>query len=581
MRWNRWLVPLILILAVCLPATVAQARKQKLNEKDWTHIVEVPIPPRRGKEQAPAPAGLWLPKGVKTIRGLYYPGNVMIERKLATNAQVRAALAEEQMGILHYPLGAGIISGGHKYLENAMAELAEASGHPEVEHAPLLTAGHSAAGLFCRNVAYWKPHRVIAVVMIKSGNFHHAIEDMSRSLSGVPLIHFSGEFEEYGPEGGDLGRGLRSQYATTVDGKTKNQTQWVMTRMQMLDRRRKHEDNVWSLVVHRGGGHTAWNQDMTNLFIQYIHSVAKARIPKEAPDGKADVRCIPMTAKDGWLYDADIKNPKHEPAPYAEYKGDKKLAFWAPDEAMARAIWTYHQRDPWSHPDPTLKASVQERFYPPPILRDWVDAPPPPTLQWSGDDGDAWNAEGKAWRDRDKAVAWDSGKQAIFEGKGGRVQLEGNVNCTGLVLGDGYQLMVGEHRLRSRWHARLAEGAAIHVRIHEKSSRGVGRGAAVAIGGNATVNGRLVIEVAGELRPGDYGVFAVGGIRKGDFSRIAAPEGYNVRWVGNACYLTVPKPLTPQEKKRLEEEAAKKRKAAERAAEPFAEPKPPAAPPGM
>jgi hypothetical protein len=98
----------------------------------------------------------------------------------------------------------------------------------------------------------WTPYRVIAVVMIKSGNFLHAIEDTSR------------------------------------------------------------------------------------LFIQYLDSVAAARIPEGDPDGKREVHCLPLAAKDGYLYGADIKNPVHEPARYEEYAGDKRLAFWAPDANLSR-----------------------------------------------------------------------------------------------------------------------------------------------------------------------------------------------------------------------------------------------------
>jgi hypothetical protein len=569
MRKRRWQLAFWAALVVTAGSVDAARRKETVREQDWTHIVEMPVPPRRGQERPPAPACLWLPEGVEKIRGLFYPGAVMIEKKLSTNRDVRAALATEGMGVLYYHLDASFIKGGGKYLERALAALARKSGHPEVAFVPMLTAGHSAAGLFCRNVAYWKPHRVIAVVMIKSGNFHHAIEDMSRSLRGVPLIHFSGEFEQYGPEGGDLGRGLRSRYATTGDdGKTRNQTQWVMTRMQMLDRRRKHEDNVWSLVVHRAGGHTSWNDDMTALFIQYIHSVAAARIPEGVPDGKTEVRCIPMTARGGWLYDADIKNPRHKPAPYAEYTGDRKLAFWAPDETMAKAIWEYHQRDPWPHPDPTLKDPVQQRFYPPPILKDYVDAPPPPALKWSGGDG-AWDAENTSWLLDGKAVAWDGSRQAIFDGRGGRVTVPGDMTCTGLMLGKGYALDLDGNRLRVRWHGRLAEASALRVRLHPKSSRGVGRGGALTIAGNAILAGALTVDVDEGLKDGDYGVCRVEGIPDGTFTKVVLPKGTTGRWIGSTFYLTVPKPVSPAELKKRAEEKRRKADAVEKVLDPF------------
>jgi len=558
-RPNASLWPTLLLAAMtALTSRGTAADRNAVRAEDWTHIVEMPRPPRRGKQRPPVKACLWLPKGVDKVRGLFYPGAVMIEKKLGTDPAVRASLAAEGMGVLFYPLDTSIIKVGHTYLERALARLAKESGHPEVEFAPMLTAGHSAAGLFCRNVAYWKPHRVIGVVMIKSGNFHHAIEDLSRSLRTVPLVHFSGEFEEYGPEGGDLGRGLRSAYATTgPDGKARNQTQWVMTRMQMLDRRRKDEDNVWTLVVHRGGRHTTWNADMTALLVRYIHGLAAARIPKSAPDGKTEVRCIPMTAKGGWLYDADIKNPRHKPAPYADYAGDRKLAFWAPDEAMARAIWKYHQAEPWSAPDPTVKDPVAKRFYPPPILRDFVDAPPPPISRWAAGSG-AWGSEGTSWRRDGKRITWDDATQAVFDGDGGTVTLPAGRTCTGLVLGKGYMLELGANRLKVRWHARFAAGSELSVRLHAKSSRGIGRGGAMNVVGNAAMAGTLTVTMEDRLKPGDYGIVAVNGVRTGDFGKVVLPEGLTARWVGSGYYVTVPKPLTAKERKERSEAKARK-----------------------
>ena len=526
--------------------------------EEWS--VDVPMPARHGAPQPPGPAVLWLPDGLGTarVRGLYYPGNVIIEKKLAKDSQVRAALAQEKMGILWYPIGSSFIKGEGTYLEGALAAVAKKSGHPEVQFAPMLTAGHSAAGLFCRNVAYWKPHRVIGVVMIKSGNFHHAIEDTTRSLQTVPLIHFSGEFEEYGPEGGDLGRGLRSEYVTVgTDARRRNQTQWVMTRMQMLDRRRKNADNVWSLVVHRGGGHTAWSGEMTALFIQYLHSLAACRIPKGQPDGKTEVRCIPMHAGDGWLYDADIKNPRHKPAPYARYDGDKKLAFWAPDEKMAMAIWSYHQKEPWSHPDPAAAQPVEKRFYPPPILRDFVDGPPPAVLKWAGGNG-AWDANSPVWLDGGRKVAWDTSRQAVFEG-GVSVTVPASRTCTGLVIGKGCTLDLGESRLHVRWCAELADGATLRVRLHPRSPRGVRWGAAVTVACNATVGGALIVDANGELREGEYGVLGVQGVSKGDFAKVALPKGCTGRWIGTTYAVIVPHVPTLQEiQKRQAEQRRRK-----------------------
>lgn len=503
-------------------------KKNQLRAAEWTSIVQLPLTDRRGD---PEIAAIWLPPNVDAIRGLFYPGDVMIDRSLGTDGRVRSALAEEGLGVLSFNGVGHLARTDGANLKLALRALAEATGHPEVEFVPFLTAGHSAAGLFCRRVGYWAPERTIGIVMIKSGNFHHGIEDMTRTLRGVPLIHFSGEREEYGPEGGDLKNGLRSVYG--------RQTQWVMTRMQMLERRRKHEDNIWTLVVHRGGGHTQWNKDMTELFIRYMRSVVALRVPPGPPDGTRVVQCRPLTAQDGWLYDADIKNPQHAPAPYADYTGDKLLAFWAPDEATAKAIAEYHGAAPWRDPDPTELDPVEERFYPPDLLKDYIDAPAPPRMAWRGGAG-TWDKDGAQWQGADRAAAWNPEYHAVFEAKpAGVVALGENITTRGLTLGDGYTLDIGKQGLHVRWHADFAPGSVVHMPVHKRSP-GV-KWSRFRIVGNARLAGTLVIEQLEELKPENaYGMIGVNGILEGDFDRIEAPEGCTVEWHGGTLVLTTP-----------------------------------------
>ena len=74
--------------------------------------------------------------------------------------------------------------------------------------------GHSTAGIFCRNVAYWKPARVAGVLHIKSGNFQQQEHlPPTGSLAGIPLLAFNGQFETFGPEGG-----LRAEYGPNPVG---------------------------------------------------------------------------------------------------------------------------------------------------------------------------------------------------------------------------------------------------------------------------------------------------------------------------------------------------------------------------
>lgn len=385
-------LPLPILAATTLLATVALAQDWVTTTVGLAYTMPdgSPAPGRGGKlavDENGKPVTykpqLLLPADVKFVRGILVGGDTW-----TANAPVRTALAEESMGLLLYSNPDGLFeyakNGSGPRLERDLQALAEKCGHPEVAFAPLMTVGYSTSGITCRNIAYWKPNRIIGVIHCMSGNFQTCIQDARASLAGVPFLVVNGECEQYGPDGGDLKAGHRAIYSLDPAGKAlNNQTQWVMVRMQLLERRRRNENNLMGLVVQHTRGHskdhTEHDPALYPLLAQFIHSACAARLPKEQPDGKTPVTCRPLTAKDGWLADADIKAPKFPAVPYAEYKGDRTLAFWYPDRAMADAVAAYHTGTPWAVPDPTAAFPPEQRFWiVDPILRDTVDLPAPP-----------------------------------------------------------------------------------------------------------------------------------------------------------------------------------------------------------
>lgn len=381
-----WVTLLVLpLLWACGGLAMAEQQAGGTPAGSWQHTVEVPRADRKGKPSPPAVVTLWLPENLRDggrVRGLVVAGDIEIENQLVKSAVIREAAAEAGLGIVHMDPSLDATfdwvhrDSGERF-DAMVSKLAEVSGHPELTHAPLLTVGHSTGGIFARNIAYWRPEQTLGVLHIKSGNFQDGIPDGSRSLRGVPLLAINGEFEQYGPKGGDLKGGLRSQYSVEENKMKRNQTQWLLVRKQLIDRRRKHPDNLMGLVVHRGGSHTTWDDEMTRLAAQFIRSAAAARLPEELPTEPTEpVKLRPLTAESGWLADADIKHPSHEPAAYAEYEGTKQQALWYPDEAMAKAVHEYHQQG-WETPDPTA-GEGEERYSVPPELRDEVDATPGP-----------------------------------------------------------------------------------------------------------------------------------------------------------------------------------------------------------
>jgi hypothetical protein len=280
-------------------------------------------------------AYLWIPPKAQRLRGLIIGGMTLVEMDLTQDPIIRAAADDEGLGIVFvHPAFDSFFDyrnrAADKVLLKMLADLAKESGYAEIARVPLLTVGQSTGGIFCRNVAYWNPDRVIAVLHVKSGNLHQHIPEQGASLAGVPFLAINGEFEEFGPEGG-----IRPEYGL--------ETQWIMVRRQLLERRRKDPRHLMSMIVEPGAGHFAWSERLAKYTALYIRKAAQYRIPRQAPKEGAPVRCVAIRPESGWLTDSSIKNPKHAAAPYSDYKGEKAEAFWHFDEQLASAAEAFHK----------------------------------------------------------------------------------------------------------------------------------------------------------------------------------------------------------------------------------------------
>jgi len=521
-----------LAIAAALLLAASPARGQ------WTATIERPqTNPKRSKE-----AFVWVPDGCKRVRGVFVTQQTMFEAGITRNAEVRAACADKGIAVVYAPCGIGLtfLTGdGAANLEAILAGLAKATGHPELEFAPLITAGHSTGGIYCRNVAYWKPDRVAGVVHIMSGNLQAHIEDYGRSLAGVPVLFINGEWEQYGPDGGDLKGNLRSNMGlrtrkTDRGEQQQSQTQWLCMRQQILARRARNPENLMGLVVSRDKSHTQWEEAMNGMVAQFIRSVADLRIPKDAPHGKTPVRCMPVKAAQGWLLDADIKSPKSSPVPRSQFKGENRYALWFPDEAMAVRVWQYNQKG-WPDPDPTADWPTEKRYTPQTCLQDIVDCPAPPKLTWAGGDG-TWNDTTPAWRDEaGKAVKWDPQAQAVFAGPGGRVRADTNIACSGLTLGKGYTLAIGSHAIESRMSVVLEPGSTVEVTLDPQEANDRW-GARISAAGYVKLSGTLVLQGT-NLKPGAYKVIRASGKNEGEFEKVVPPEAWTAKGSGGSVSL--------------------------------------------
>jgi hypothetical protein len=314
----------------------------------------------------PGRAFLWLPPDAATIRGLLVGGQLGIELEIALAPDVRKACTENDLAIVYFvPHISGVFhywqdgsSDSQRWL-TAFDELARRSGHPELRRVPWITMGHSTAGIFCRNVAYLWPGRVAGILHVKSGNFHQKDHlPPAGSLAGVPLVAINGQFETFGPEGG-----IRPEYG--------RETQWILVRQDIQRFKEAAPNHLMSIWLDLGGDHFHGSPELSQYAALFIRKTAKYRLPAQLPPGDAEVRCLPLTLHDGWLSDPDLADPKHPPAAYRDYAGDKAKAMWHYDRQMAEAT-VQHHRNLGSHQCLST-----------------------PVLTWL-DDGDGWTLRAKA-----------------------------------------------------------------------------------------------------------------------------------------------------------------------------------------
>ena len=277
------------------------------------------LTPAKGKPRPPEQIVCWLPDGVKHVRGVVV-AHPMI-KELALGERFRKVAAEESLGMV---VSAAVYAQSGKEtierMDKLFAEWAQKSGQPQIKGASVFTGGLSASVLWARNVIYGAPERCFGTLHVAGGNLHHAMNDQRKSLAGVPFMAVNGEYESCGPDGG-----IRPHLGFD--------TQWYLMGDTMLERRKAEADNLMCLVVIPGKGHTAWNHQLAALFLK---KAAQYRLDKAG-------KCVPLKLEDGWLTDRNVKYPRHEPAPYNDYRGDKLDAFWHLDKEMALAVTQYHK----------------------------------------------------------------------------------------------------------------------------------------------------------------------------------------------------------------------------------------------
>jgi dienelactone hydrolase len=188
-------------------------------------------------------------------------------------------------------------SGSGDALQEALADLARQSSHPEVATAPLLLYGASAGGQFNYNFVIWKPTRVLAFIVNKGGFYNDQPPDPQ--AYAVPGLFFLGLKDQP----------FRIEAITHIwtDGRAKGA--------------------LWALAPQPESGHEfSRTPVLARIFFQ---AVLDARLPVSSDPSAIK----PMLENQGWLGDLTT----HEIRPAASDSLPDRKAAWSPDQHFAEA----------------------------------------------------------------------------------------------------------------------------------------------------------------------------------------------------------------------------------------------------
>ena len=279
------------------------------SETVWQY--EQDIDPARGNA-----ALLWIPPHCAHIRGIIYGQQVILENCFMSDPVIRKAAADEGLALLLCSQGIDFSkpeSDGPGRLQEILTKLADQSGHPELVQAPLLPIGHSGGAIFAWYVGYQMPSRVFALLTLKSVPIEYPNWGKKWSnqsiIAGVPILCASGQYESW--DGGAASRHIR----------------WL--RGIAFAMRGYNENILISEYVDAGTTHFGWTPQLAEFCARFVRTAAERRLPRTPPADDQPVPLTPVSLDSGWLTDFSLNSPTVFPtAAYADYTGDRLLAFW-------------------------------------------------------------------------------------------------------------------------------------------------------------------------------------------------------------------------------------------------------------
>lgn len=261
---------------------------------------------------------LWLPDNLEIIRGVV----VFTGGQSGNGSGDTRSLADDRFWQrFSESTGFGIVgtqftgsytdasSGPGQALLDSLQAFGDKTSHPELANAPLLLEGFSNGGFFSYTFASWKPERVIAFCLNKSG---FADAPLTAAFLAVPGLLIWGSEE---PNAG------------------------VPTVIHSLVQRGRMKHALWAELKDWGAEHEEGGAE--HIFPPFFAEMIAARYPSGRDPKSGEVPLLALDEASGWLGDhGDDSVNSNLPtiAAYAAYGGDASAASWLPSEGMA-TLW--------------------------------------------------------------------------------------------------------------------------------------------------------------------------------------------------------------------------------------------------
>lgn len=271
-------------------------------------------------------AFLWIPENCKQVLGVVVGQHNMIEQGIFEHPVFRKAMSEIGFAIVWvspmFNMSFDFNKDAGEDFNYMMKKLADSSGYKEVEFAPVVPIGHSAAATYPWNFAAWKPEKTLAVISVHgdapqtklTGYGGANVDWQNRNIDGVPGLFVMGEYE------------------------------WWEDRITSgFDFVSKHPKTPITFFCDAGHGHFDYSDALVKYLALYIKKAAAYRLPPVMLlDKPASLKFVEPA--NGWLVDRWRKDslPIAVAAPYKNYKGDRYFSSWCFDKEMCKAMEMFY-----------------------------------------------------------------------------------------------------------------------------------------------------------------------------------------------------------------------------------------------